>query len=417
MCGIIGVKNSSLCKDVFENDILASLQHRGPDFRGFTQIKDFFIGHTRLSIIDLSSAVNQPIKSIDGNLIVSFNGEIYNYLEIRSELQKRGYSFHSNTDTEVILNAYIEFGNDCFGLFEGMFAISVFNISENKLFLVRDSAGIKPLYYYLSEQIIAYSSEVRSFKKILKNIGYSDDWKVYFLLFGYIPSPFTTYKDVFSVPPGSLIEIDFNTHEKKIFEFNSFKFSSHFSTSDRALYSLNKTVVEAVRVNLISDVNLGIMLSGGIDSSLLCLIADSFPNVKFKILSLRFENEYLNEAVYQDLVAGNLKRDYYYKVITFRDFINNKEIFLNSMDQPTVDGLNTFFISQFARAHGCKVLLSGLGADELYGGYSSFNYSFIIEYSKYIPQVLLKLAARITKSAKLEILSLDPKIKYSLSFR
>jgi len=417
MCGIIGVKSISISRDNFENDILMSLKHRGPDYRSFEQINDFFIGHARLSIIDLSTAGNQPMKSVDGNLILTFNGEIYNYLEIRNELKKRGHSFNSNSDTEVILNAYVEYGIDCFGLFEGMFAISIYNISDNKLILVRDSVGIKPLYYFLDEHLIAYSSEVRSFKKILKNLDFNDDWKVYLLLFGYIPSPFTTYKNVFSVPPGSFVEIDCNTNQKEIFEFNSFKFSYQISKFDCALDSINESIVESVSANLISDANIGIMLSGGIDSSLICLIADRIPNIKFKALSLRFENEYLNEAHCQDLVAENLNADYYYKVITYKDFSDNKEIFFNSMDQPTIDGLNTFFISQFAHEHDCKVLLSGLGADELYGGYSSFNYSIIIEYLKYIPQVFLKLAARITKSAKLEILSIDSNIKYSLFLR
>ena len=120
MCGIIGVKSISISRDNFENDILMSLKHRGPDYRSFEQINDFFIGHARLSIIDLSTAGNQPMKSVDGNLILTFNGEIYNYLEIRNELKKRGHSFNSNSDTEVILNAYIEYGIDCFGLFEGI---------------------------------------------------------------------------------------------------------------------------------------------------------------------------------------------------------------------------------------------------------------------------------------------------------
>jgi asparagine synthase (glutamine-hydrolysing) len=417
MCGIIGVKSKAVSRENFENEILISLKHRGPDFQSFEQIDNFFIGHTRLSIIDLSTAANQPMKSFDGNLILTFNGEIYNYLEIRKELEKRGYSFNSKSDTEVILNAYIEYGNDCFGLFEGMFAISIYQISENKLILVRDPVGIKPLYYFLDDDIIAYSSEVRSFKQMLKNLEFNDDWKVYFLLFGYIPSPFTTYKNVFCVPPGSFIEIDCNTNEKEIFEFNSFQFSSEICKLDGALDSVNKSVFDAVRSNLASDANIGIMLSGGIDSSLICLIANRFPKINFKALSLRFESEYSLEERCQDLVAENLQVDFNYRVVTFKDFSDTKENFFKSLDQPTIDGLNTFFISQFAHEQDCKVLLSGLGADELFGGYSTFKYSIIIEYLKYIPKIFLKLVARVTKSAKLEILSIDSNIKYSLFLR
>jgi asparagine synthase (glutamine-hydrolysing) len=353
-----------------------SMAHGGPDDAGIyvDKEKGVALAHRRLSILDLSSLGHQPMSTEGGEVAITYNGEIYNFREIKQDLLNKGYKFRSNTDTEVIIKAYLEWGENTFHKLSGMFAFCLYDKNRKVIYLVRDHAGIKPLYYHLSsEKHLLFASEVKTFKTFDKGWEVNRDWNIYFLIFGHIPEPFTTLKNVYMLPKGSFLKVDLQNNNYQVEEYTSFTFSNTISNHDNAVKGVREIFTKAVNRHLISDAPIGVFLSGGIDSSLVAIVASRFMGENLRTLSIIFNEKDYTEEKYQKIVHDRIKSQHSTKIVTQNDFINNLGDIFSAMDQPTVDGINTYFISQCAKEQGLKTVLSGIGGDELFGGYPSFS--------------------------------------------
>lgn len=399
MCRIAGIISKTTVPEHLERQVSGMclmMKHGGPDDAGvFTDPEtNFCFGHRRLSILDLSAAGHQPMLANEGRLIITYNGEIYNFKEIRSNLQALGYSFTTETDTEVILKAYQQWGTSAFNLFSGMFAFALFDRQLNKTFLVRDASGIKPLYYSIVKNDLIFASEVKAFPVTDYRFTKNEDWKIYLLSFGHVPEPFTTLKNVGSLPKGHYLTWDHDQGSGRVTVYNTFNYTSEITGFNHAVRLVSKGVTQAVQNQLISDAPIGVFLSGGIDSSILTLLADKFQQEKLHTISVNLREDGYSEKNYQRLVQEKIKGKHAEYLFTAPDFYNNFNSILKSMDQPSTDGINSWFVSKCAKDAGLKAVLSGLGADELFGGYPSFGRMNLIAAAKKAPATLLRLAEK-----------------------
>lgn len=399
MCRIAGIISKTTAPEHLARQVSGMclmMKHGGPDDEGiFTDPeKDFCFGHRRLSILDLSAAGHQPMLANEGRLIITYNGEIYNFKEIRSDLQVLGYLFKTETDTEVILKAYQEWGTSAFNLFSGMFAFALFDRQLNKTFLVRDASGIKPLYYSIVKNDLIFASEVKAFPVTVYRFTKNEDWKIYLLSFGHLPEPFTTLKNVGSLPKGHYLTWDHDQGSGRVTVYHTFNYTSEITGFNHAVRLVSKGVTQAVQNQLISDAPIGVFLSGGIDSSILTLLADKFQQEKLHTISVNLREDGYSEKNYQRLVQEKIKGKHAEYLFTAPDFYNSFNSILKSMDQPSTDGINSWFVSKCAKDAGLKAVLSGLGADELFGGYPSFGRMSLIAAAKKAPATLLRLAEK-----------------------
>ena len=372
-----------------------ALRHGGPDDEGiFTDEKvGLTFGHRRLSIIELSEKGHQPMADIDQKVWITFNGEIYNYLELKEELIKTGAKFKSGSDTEVIIMAYLQWGTLAFSKFKGMFAFALYDISKAITYLVRDTAGIKPLYYHIENGSICFASEVRAFK--LSGIVTEPDkaWKVRFLAFGHIPEPYTTLKNVYSLAKGHFLSWHHRDSTHNISRFyNEVTVTDNITDLENAHNSINSTLKTAVGRQLIADAPIGVFLSGGIDSSLITLLANEKKELQLKTISIFFDEKTYDERAYQNIVLNKISGEKFAHLVKQQDFDQFFPNIISDMDMPTTDGINTWFISRYAHADGLKAVLSGVGADELFGGYPSFNRIRYLQYLRKIPSSILAAA-------------------------
>lgn len=375
MCRIAGIYNPKAGN--LEADILKmrdAMQRGGPDDAGVFVHADLplALGHRRLSLLDLSTAGHQPMDWDNGKLKVIFNGEIYNFKEIRRSLEKLGHVFRTQSDTEVILAAYAEWGKECFRHFNGMFALAIWDEEEKEIILARDHGGIKPLYYYLDGGVLIFASEIRGFKAVYPHWETEEDWKPLFLLFGHLPEPFTTLKGVQTLGKGEWLSVRFPSMETTRGVSYHEDYKPTIFTMEEALEVARDILPKAVERHLISDAPIGLFLSGGIDSSLLTLLAAPVLKDKLQTLSIQFEESQYSEEAYQKVVIDLTKSRHDAFKVSQADFEEALPDILQAMDQPSTDAINTYFISMYAKQSGLKAVLSGLGADELFGGYPSF---------------------------------------------
>ena len=395
MCRISGILNFSSPPD--EQTITKmrdAMQHGGPDDCG-TYLDDEFplaLGHRRLSLIDLSSLGHQPMLDEDKKIILIFNGEIYNFQEIKRELEQKNYHFKSSSDTEVIIYAYKEWGKECFKRFNGMFALALLDKQNNKLLLARDHAGIKPLYYSLQNNQLYFASEIRAFTNIKPDWPENKDWKKYFLLFGHLPEPITTLQNVQPLEKGTILEIDLPSLQVNKYKFFNLYYNYTINDADEAIEKVHSTLTQAVQRHLISDAPIGLFLSGGLDSSLLTLLAKPFIPDSLHTLSIVFEDEKYSEKYYQDIIINKTKANHKSYVVKEQDFKNSLPDIINAMDQPSNDGINSYFICKYAKEYGLKAVLSGLGADELFGGYQSFYRTKKVNAINWLPDFMFDVA-------------------------
>lgn len=376
MCRIVG-RVSMESGENFVNGLrlmLEAVKHGGPDDEGIYQDSGVILGHRRLSIIDLSKAGHQPMLNESSDLIISFNGEIYNYLDLKKELETVGLSFRTKTDTEVILKAYEHWGTSSFDKLEGIFAFVLYDKKQQLFFLVRDHLGVKPLYYFLDENELLFSSEVRAFKALKKDWKENEDWKILFLAFGSIPHPYTTLSGVVQLAPGSYLKLDLKNFTNQVhfyYRFNNLDYAT--TSAQEVLTQMQISLQKSLRKNLISDAPLGIFLSGGIDSSLLTLLADQFAK-NVKTISVNFDDASYDEHPFQKIVLEKTKNvEHTSHRVTEKMFWDQLDDIWKAMDQPSIDGVNNYFVTQCAKRDGIKAVLSGLGADEIFGGYVSFE--------------------------------------------
>ncbi len=388
MCRIAGIYNPKT--DNLEADILRmrdSMHRGGPDDAGIFLHNEIplALGHRRLSFLDLSSAGHQPMPSKDNRLQLIFNGEIYNFQKIRAELKKAGHDFHTQSDTEVILAAFLEWGVDCFQHFNGMFALAIWDEKTSTITLARDHAGIKPLYYFLQKDVLIFASEVRAFKALSAHWQGEELWKPLFFLFGHLPEPFTTLKDVQSLSKGEWMSVHLPSMHVKRGCFYEDDFTTKIYRKETALEAARDILPAAVKRHLISDAPIGLFLSGGIDSSILTLLAAPVLKESLQTLSIQFEEAEYSEEVYQQMVIKITGAKHQAFQVNQQQFETALPDIMEAMDQPSIDAINTYFISKYARQCGLKAVLSGLGADEIFGGYPSFQRFKQWKYLSYVP--------------------------------
>ncbi|MCP4180735.1 MAG: asparagine synthase (glutamine-hydrolyzing) [bacterium] len=414
MCGILGyISGKGIDQGKFR-PLLSLMNHRGPDDSGtFFKNSKVALGQTRLSIIDLSEDGHQPMFSQCGNYVIVFNGEIYNYQEIRKELITKNYRFASATDTEVILNGYIEYGSEITTKLNGMFAFAIYDISKNRLFIARDRSGIKPLYYYQCGEGLIFSSEIRVLKTISNEIDIES--KVLCLTFGYVPEPNSIYKNIKSFPAGYYG--NFINNNLTLKKFSIYEFLPKITDSYDSIISNVKTLLhDSVKRHLISDAPIGTFLSGGLDSSAITAIAAQYRN-ELNTLSLIFDENKYSEEAYQDLVVKRYNTRHTKYLIDENYFLNSINDFIESIDQPTYDGMNTFLVSKAARDVGLKTVLSGLGGDEIFYGYPAFKYMGKLKLVNKLPKVALNYFSKYEKFKKLKFLNYEFKLKHYLPVR
>ncbi|MFC4211329.1 asparagine synthase (glutamine-hydrolyzing) [Pedobacter lithocola] len=395
MCRIAGIIDKNKSSLQLENDVKAMcdvMKHGGPDDEGFytNDSKSLHFGHRRLSIIDLSQNGHQPMFYDEGNLVITFNGEIYNYLELKEELTLLNFKFRTKSDTEVILAAYQAWGTASFEKLSGMFAFALYDMQKELNYLVRDKSGIKPLYYSTATENLVFASEVKAFKNISYSYTENPNWKVYFLAFGHLPEPTTTLKNVYALPKGNFLEYDLQTNIFEIKPFNNKKVNYQINTSKQAEVLIKELLQKAVKKHLIADAPIGVFSSGGIDSSIISLLADKYEGASINSLSINFDDEKFSEKQYQDLISAKIKGKHSEYTINEEIFSQHFPTALQAMDQPTTDGINSWFINYFAKENGLKAVLSGIGADELFGGYPSFKRIKVVNALSKFPKFLLK---------------------------
>ncbi len=383
MCGISGFNFDD--KELIKK-MCTRIEHRGPDDYGYYTDKFASLGHRRLSIIDLSKKGKQPIFNEDKTICVVFNGEIYNYKDIKDELEKRGHTFSTNTDTEVIVHSYEEYKEDCVKLFRGMFAFCIYDRNEKKLFIARDRMGKKPIYYTDNAERFIFASEL---KAILCDNEFKREINLeslhHYLTFGYVPTPLTILKGIKKLEPGHyLIFKDEEIHVEKYWDVN---FNEIKSDEKYYLSRLFEILKDSVNARLISDVQLGALLSGGIDSSVVVgLMANLTSNVK--TFSIGFDEKDFDELKYAKIVSNHFNTDH--KEFNVRvNLINDLPKIAWQLDEPFVDpsALPTYYVCNLARKH-VKVVLSGDGGDELFAGYTRYNnwdQDKAIRYYKILP--------------------------------
>lgn len=395
ICGIIDKSNQTLKQDTIG---MRDAMHRGgPDNAGLyiDEENSVSFGHRRLSIIDLNESGNQPMFSDDKNIILVFNGEIYNYLLLKAELKSFGFQFSTTSDTEVIIKSYQKWGVDCFSRFRGMFTIGLYDKQKSELILARDHAGIKPLYFY-TDECLYFSSEIRAFNSVNRKWDENPDWKIYFLTYGYLPDNITTLKGIKALNKGTFLI--FNTHTLQYTQHCFFdqNFKEEITDPAEAKQLIKNSLDTAVERHLIADAPIGLFLSGGIDSSLLTLIASKYKK-ELHTLSITFKEDNYSEKKYQELIAKQVNSHHQSFLLDKNTFVQALPDIMNAMDQPSSDGINSYFISKYAKEAGLKAVLSGLGADELFGGYPSFKRTKLLSRLKKFPGFLFTAAGILQK--------------------
>jgi asparagine synthase (glutamine-hydrolysing) len=378
MCGICGKvsfdKDHSIDIDIIKR-MMGVMNHRGPDDAGIYLSEHVALGHRRLSIIDVKTG-KQPISNEDGTVWIVYNGEIYNYRDLMSDLKSRGHVFRTKSDTEVIVHLYEEKGEGCVEDLRGMYSFGIWNERERTLFLARDRVGIKPLYYYLGDDCLLFASEIKSILEdptVKREVSPRSLWR--FLRFHYTLGVETPFRDVFKLNPGHyLIFKNGNTQVKQYWDLNFVRPQAEFSFSE-AVRQLVDLLRETTRGHMISDVPVGFLLSGGVDSSSLLSFAVEEAERLISTFTIGFEGAHFeDERRYARLVAKRLGTDHYEMTISAKDFAEFLPKYVWHMEEPVCEppAIALYYVSKMAREY-VKVLLSGEGGDEGFAGYPEYR--------------------------------------------
>lgn len=397
MCGIVGYisLHKKIDSTVFEQ-MLNTLEHRGPDDFGvfYSHVQNIALGHRRLSFIDLSSAGKQPLCNVQKNIWVTFNGEIYNYLELKKELES-DYVFRTNTDTEVLIAAYEKWGVKFVSKLKGMFAFALYDEIKQKMFLFRDRFGIKPLYYYINDGVLIFASEIRAIiasKLTSKTIDFSafSDYFVY----RYIPSPKTIWNDIKKIPPAHYLEIDTQSLTSTIHEYWQLFSDDNTVNTKELIKEVNAILINSVSEHLRADVPIGSFLSGGYDSSALAMYMKQLGCTP-ETFSIGFSNWDKSEHLFAKIVADYLEIPNE-GVIADKKSLELVDLMPTIYDEPIADIsiVPTYMVSKLAKRK-VKAVLSGEGADEIFGGYTWQHDFFQLSY----PETVLKKVKSIFQSS------------------
>jgi len=407
MCGILGYSSASfsyLDSSRFLNNGINSLKHRGPDSKGIWTNKDHSVGmaHSRLSIIDLSNRSNQPMVSDD--LVIVFNGEIYNYLELKNELKSLGIDFATNSDTEVILKGFKQWNKEIFRKLRGMFSIAIFDSAKNEFILARDHSGQKPLYYFFDKEegTFIFASEIKAilcYKKFNREISPIGLNRLF--LKGFCEEPLSIYKKINKLEAGKYLTFQNDSKKKSIEAFwaiedHVYKANSEFQSEDALLKTLEELLIESIDMQFRSDVPVGMLLSGGVDSSLIVSLASKIKN-NLDTFTVRFSGyKEFDESSHARLIADTFRTNHFELEASKLD-PNILDELINFYDEPIFDTstIPTFLLSKLISKH-CKVAIGGDGGDELFGGYPHYDKLLRIEHNtKFIPHFLRSASADI----------------------
>jgi asparagine synthase (glutamine-hydrolysing) len=394
MCGIAGVVSATRESNITEalvRHMCDQITYRGPDEEGLYVADGAGLGMRRLSIIDLSGG-HQPIFNEDRSAWIVFNGEIYNFPEIREQLISRGHQFLTHSDTEVIIHLYEEMGADCVTKLRGMFGLAIYDKTRRKLILARDRLGKKPLHYALQGGNLYFGSEIKSILSVAPELAEVNSQALLeYLYFGYVPDPITAFTGIQKLPPGHLLE--FENGKINIREYWDVPaYDTYFPKSEKeCLDELESRLYEATKIRLISDVPLGAFLSGGVDSSIVVALMARASSGPVKTFSIGFTKDDFNESHYARMVAKRFETDHH-EMILEPDVVQTVEHLTASLEEPFGDSsmLPTYYVSQMARQH-VTVALSGDGGDEIFAGYDRYRIHAGRQIFEHIPDWARKL--------------------------
>jgi asparagine synthase (glutamine-hydrolysing) len=376
MCGIAGVVSATRESNITEalvRHMCNQITYRGPDDEGIYVADGAGLGMRRLSIIDLSGG-HQPVFNEDRSAWIVYNGEVYNFPELRPELESRGHRFYTKTDTEVIIHLYEEMGADCVTKLRGMFGLAIYDKTKRKLILARDRLGKKPLHYALHNGNLYFGSEIKSILAVAPELAeVNSQGLLEYLYYGYVPEPITAFTGIHKLPAGHLLE--FENGEIRIRQYWDLpQYNTHSPKSEEGcLEELEHRLFEATKIRLISDVPLGAFLSGGTDSSIVVALMARASSGPVKTFSIGFKNDDFNEADYARIVANKFGTEHH-EMILEPDVVGTVEHLTSSLEEPFGDSsmLPTYYVSQMARRH-VTVALSGDGGDEMFAGYDRYR--------------------------------------------
>jgi len=414
MCGICGVLDFNNNAQKWHNQLLKSnelLRHRGPNSSGIFIHNNVGLAHTRLSVIDTSNNGNQPLADYSDNYVIVFNGELYDYKTHRKDLENKGYKFKSDSDTEVLLNLFIEHGESFLNLINGCFALAIYNKANNSLLIARDRFGIKPLVYYSDYNMFVFASEIKAVLPFGINKKINDEALNLYLHLNYIPAPLTIFENVYKLKPGHYVKITCNKFETV--QYYKTKITTNNKISfDEASEHLNVLLNNSVKQRLISDVPIGTFLSGGIDSSIITAVASEYTS-KLNTFSMGFENESLyDETKYAKIIADKYNTLHNVVTVSKNDLLNEVYDVLGNMDEPFADSsaVAVSAISKYTKKY-VTVALSGDGADEIHAGYNKHYAHYLAQKNSFKNKII---------SGFNPLFSLLPKsrnIKFSNKFR
>jgi asparagine synthase (glutamine-hydrolysing) len=380
MCGIVGIIDSHSNVDGEQLRCSAeTLRLRGPDDSGFWTCGNVGLGHQRLAIIDISPAGHQPMLSADGRFVIVFNGEIYNFRDVRRELDQDETHWRSQSDTEVILAAYARWGPDCLQRFHGMFSLAIWDQREKALFAARDRMGVKPFYYHHSHDCFAFASRPRALLALRPKLSRELDEQAlrFYLESGYVPSPYSIYREIRKLPPAHWLRVDHRgLHIERYWDFRGItpEVSWESRREDDLLDELDSILSRSVSSRMISDVPIGAFLSGGIDSSLIVAMMAKHSARPVETFTIGFDEKVFDESKYAQAVSDSVRTNHHCEHLKVDDLLKLMPTFSEEYDEPFFDSsaFPTMAVSRYARRH-VTVVLTGDGGDELFGGYHYYR--------------------------------------------
>ncbi|PIR00670.1 MAG: asparagine synthase (glutamine-hydrolyzing) [Nitrospinae bacterium CG11_big_fil_rev_8_21_14_0_20_45_15] len=390
MCGIFGIIDVE--KSEFEATLASrlsdSIHHRGPDHSGFYTEPGLILGNNRLSIVDLASG-NQPIFNENKSLVIVYNGEVFNHLEIRQKLITAGHKFHTNSDTETVLHAFEEYGPDCVRLLNGMFSFAVWNVQEKTLFLARDRLGVKPLYIARLKNGLAFASEAKVLLEVISSEPRPNWQAIYrFFSFGYVPGPESPFEGIRKFPPGHFAWV--NESDLNLTQYWAPQYGTNREVNTTEAENKTLQLMEnAVASELMGDVPVGVFLSGGLDSSAVAVFAQKYSSQKIQSFALRFKEASHDESADARLVAKHLGLEHHEFLFSEEDIWSSLHKVSQILDEPFGDStvLPLLTLSEFTRKH-LKVVLTGWGGDEVFSGYPTYRAHQLSAWYRMLPRII-----------------------------
>ncbi len=438
MCGLNGIISAVIETEKCESIVRAMnkrLAHRGPDHDGIWKDDKICLGHRRLSIIDLSPESNQPFISNDKRYVIIYNGELYNYKDLKLELQRTAqgsaeqpYFFKTGSDTEVILAAYIRWGNSCLTHFNGMFAFAIYDTTTKKTFIARDRIGVKPLYYYYGDDAFMFSSEVRPIiHSGIRSFELNKDVLAEYFMYQTVLAPNTLVKGIKMLMPGHYLE--FENGKATITQYYSTNKISN--ASDHLSYKqicekVNELITHSVQLRMVADVPFGAFLSGGIDSSAVVGLMSKVSSEQVQTFNVSFDESEFSESKFARIIAKKFNTKHHEIKLTPGDFLKQLPEALDAIDHPSGDGPNTYIVSKATKNAGIKMALSGIGGDELFAGYDVFKRMTDLQKKAWINAIprfartgvghLIKKRKKSVSGNKIAELLSEPKISFSSAY-